>query len=263
MAQSFRALYEAMGEKIGETQQALVLHAARVVKGQGMVRVPPKGQPADSVESLAWVPHKWRQGAYLPEALRDHGAPWLMVGKPGTLRDACAGWPFPGFGHMLSVVTGQVLLMSWPIRAVTDLGPAPEDGWEFLCALPYSNFAKFATTHITHAVLSPGSCAWVPFGRVTCTLTLYVEGQHSTIVYAPWINGKIAAMCPDKHAWCTWSVGSLTAQVANGTKPWTHLRAGLSSWLRSVDPDLAGHSAADAADTRVGPATDAQSHDLN
>ena len=265
VGQSFCAVRDAIGqERIDKAQVILFTHATTNGTGLGMMRIVPKGQPYDSIEGLAWVPQKWLQGGVLPEALRDHGAPWLLVGQAGSLRDARKGWPFPGVGHMLTVITGHVFHASWPLRAATDLGPEPQSSWDFLCSLPLATFAKFASENITHAVLPPGSCMWVPFGRMSCALTLITDGQHSTMLYAPWMNGQLAAACPEKHTWTAWSMLRVDCHIASDLKPWTLLGAGFKAWLESVHPPLAGQIATSdtAADTLADPAAEGDKHDF-
>ena len=96
-------------------------------------RMPPKGAGAggDTFESLKWVPEPWVRLELVPEALREHGSPWLLSTKAAGARFMNSGIPCPGIGHFLIVVTGTVIVITWPMKAVLEMGCEPNGAWGF------------------------------------------------------------------------------------------------------------------------------------
>ena len=200
----------------------------------GVLRMPPKGQPTDSVEALSWAPPTWKEKGWVPEALRTFGSPWLLVGQPGSCRVGASGWAMPGMGQFLAVLSGSAYLVTFPYSEAMERGAEMANAHKWLLETTGKVFATFAGKAIRAAAMSTGCTAWVPYGWAAILLTTVTHGTPSLVMSAPYLNHALAK----QYAWLgvlvKHNVDVVTALQRSGHKPWDTLAPSYLEWLGSL-----------------------------
>lgn len=208
-----------------------------------LLRMPPKGAPADSVEALKWVPQDFKENGHQPEALRQHGSPWVLFSAAGGARTKANQFPSTGIAAYIRAIEGRGFLAIWPVEAGLNLGSTVEDTHDLLTAMAPKAFETWSESHVQHAELTPGQAVWIPYGWQCILIAAATTGQPEpdrlAVLYAPFINGQLASACPQKGGVISYTAEFVRRQMAAGNKPWVNLGQQYLEWLRSVDAEAA------------------------
>ena len=123
-------------------------------------RLQPRGQPADTLQQLDWIPEDWKAKRATPEHLCGMASPTLMVSRPGSCRYGPEEWPLTGLGQFLTVCKGSVTLVIWPAKSLLDVGCDLANQWHFIFEeMLASAFNVWASEHLQFVCMSEGSAA--------------------------------------------------------------------------------------------------------
>ena len=149
----------------------------RVVDPMCHLRLEGKGEPHDTLEQLKWAPSDWKAEGIIPEPLRDHQAPWILGGHPGSTRFLTNAWPTPGHGQFLSAIQGGCVVMAIPYSVIQEKGVELDIASTWLCnEVRGPVFDDILDNHGKASTLAADSVMWVPFGWMVHPRNLF-EGQ--------------------------------------------------------------------------------------
>lgn len=214
-----------------------------------MLRLTPKGQPHDSVEALRWVPEAWSTSGFAPEALRQHGAPWMMVTAPGTARATAATLPFYAQAHYLHVVSGRLFIMWFSTKAILDAGSTPAGTAELLASMTGKRFQEWSEAELDHAILGPGDGAWVPYGIQTVLIAMASATEDSpdaVSLLVPWHSGSLFRLCDERAEIIEDAATTVRIQMANNVSPWNKFGQQYLDFAAGVDQQAVDRSEATA-----------------
>ena len=242
-----RQLAEAYGEpRITKASEQLVDHLiAEQAKGAAMgnsratvamLRLPPKGIGSDTVEALNWVPKSWRDKGIVLEATRSYGAPWLLAGSPGSVRYGHDQIAFPGMGRFLSVVAGSVILVTFPVRVLTERGATMARACDWLWSLALKTFSDLATMSFRVVTLTAGCGAWVPYGHMFFLVTPVSSKLTSQVLDVVFFAGQLLTNFPEKDTVLQFNQANTDAMVTKGEKPWNQIGQPFLEWLKVICP---------------------------
>ena len=161
-------------------------------------RLEARGEPVDTLEQLKWAPSDWKSDGISPEALRDHGAPWILSGNPGSARFMNNGWPIPGHGQFLSGIQGGSVVVTLPYWVILEKGVDMDIAATWLCnEVKASVFDDILDNHGRAATLAQNAVMWVPFGWLAILVTHATSPQGSHVLMTPMTSVKLANQCPD------------------------------------------------------------------
>ena len=228
---------------------------------QAQKRLEPKGQPADTLELLEWVPEEWRANKIMPEALRGMGAPTLLVSKVGECRYGPDSWPLVGLGQFVLCLKGEVTLFAWPAESVLQKGCDLSGQWQFLFSdLSFKPFQEWADNYAHFVDMSEGHSVWVPYGWYVASITRTTGSQNSVMLAQPYVAKGLASKCSEWPAVSEYLAMVIKDAQARGTKAWREHGPSALEWLQPLD--AAAEAAVQALpalqDGRAEPAAEAE-----
>lgn len=203
----------------------------------GVMRLAAKGRPQDTVESLAWVPNAWSTAAMPPEALRTFGAPWLFVGKPGTIRSGTGGWPLPGMGQFISVISGSVILIVFDYKACLERGASINSAVKWLFDQNLNMLTTFASNAFQAATLPTKATAWVPYGHAVILINRSEVLAPSFVLGTPYLSATLGKKCPLIGQMATYNIQNIESAANRKMKPWDTLGAEFKEWATTLIED--------------------------
>ena len=242
IAAGLRKLPAAFMQRLPQAKQNLVAHlSSESSRLQGtrsaLLRLAPKGQPTDSVEGLAWAPDCWKNAEMPPEALRTFGSPWLLIGQPGTARFGNHGWSLPGMGQFINIISGSVVLVTFPLRACIEQGSSMEQAAQWLLNMSMQSFSGFANPLIQAATLTEGCTAWLPYGHSVILINTVEANAPSCVLSAPYMSAMLAKNYPLMGLLASYNLKHVEFLASQGVKPWDSLAAQFKEWIMSLMED--------------------------
>lgn len=244
---------EAVGRaRLEQAAARLVQHMTDEKLVSAMCRLCPQGSPHDSVEMLRWFPASWPGKGFSAEALRQHGAPWLLVGQLGSCRLKPVSWPFYSQAAYLHVLDGEVLVMAWPTKAILETGTPIGESGELLQAMGTQTFETFCKDSVQYVRLDKGTGLWVPNGVQIAMVTLGDrtlprQSVVSQVLYVPVMSGSMLGRSPERREIVAYAAFNARMQLRSGTQSWLSWVADFVQWLAGVDEEAAreGNSSGD------------------
>ena len=200
-------------------------------KGLVMIRLPPRGQPHDSLEQLEWLPLPWRNAKTIPERLADFGTPWFVGTRFGCIRKGLTHWPMQGVGQFVVGVHGQFVLCTWPGESVLSKGCEWIDADRFLFNLANLQFRQWAKFNLQAVLVDVGCVAWIPYGWGACMVGV---SMTSAAMIQPVIAAALAMRCGQFRHVAEAQTKLVEQNMANPKTPFGKIGPAFVGWMKGL-----------------------------